>query len=269
MRDILNMGDFKAKVVRGWCVCGWYMWCVCGVCVLAFVGVCVVDGDHPFPYSLFLHSPLLSSPPTPSPTPTQGSSSPAMRISGANVKFVQLVGLGPASDALVTSSWGPAPTQALGVAVATGAKTVKATSAGVVLVDAPAMTGEQQSDVATKVWGGGDRRWWLGVVVGVYCDGGWSFCKYVYSNMEEVLPFPYTYTHSHTLVHTYITLCAHLGGYNTYTPSHTLIHTYIDYTGCTLGWLRNHHVQEQKQTPHPGCGTPSGVGGGCSDQWCC
>ncbi len=75
-----------------------------------------------------------------------------MRISGANVKFVQLAGLGPSDRALVTSSWGPPPTQSLGVSVATGAKSVKATTAGVVLVDAPVMDSAQQTDVASKVW---------------------------------------------------------------------------------------------------------------------
>lgn len=73
-----------------------------------------------------------------------------MRV-GGKAKFVQLVGLGPMANATATSTWGPAPTQLLGAAVATGAKTVKAASAAVVLVDAPSLTVEQQSDIASKV----------------------------------------------------------------------------------------------------------------------
>lgn len=73
-----------------------------------------------------------------------------MRV-GGKCKFVQLVGLGPAANATATSTWGPAPAQLLGTSVAAGAKGIKAASVGVVLMDAPAISTEQQADIACKV----------------------------------------------------------------------------------------------------------------------
>ena len=95
----------------------------------------------------------------------QGASSPAMRV-GGKAKFVQLVGLGPAANATAISTWGPAPMQTLGMSIATGAKTVKAASAAVVLVDAPTMSPELQANIACKVCASGCKR--KGIVAGPF-----------------------------------------------------------------------------------------------------
>jgi hypothetical protein len=88
-----------------------------------------------------------------------------MRV-GGKAKFVQLVGLGPAANATAISTWGPAPMQTLGMSIATGAKTVKAASAAVVLVDAPTMSPELQANIACKVCASGCKR--KGIVAGPF-----------------------------------------------------------------------------------------------------